>query len=280
VIKVFPEVIYSAIRHNRPAGAFRLWFIAKHFDNGSGFIPAKDFRRYVSSLGVNEKTYYRWLDQAITLGLMRREGGANPVYRLAAWESGANAAGVNNSLSRAVNVPIAKFLAKGWLAILWAGYLKHFENKPVSRASLEKLTGIPARTQRAYEVKAGVRAKANYASYGQAPNNIDQALEFIPVIYRDGHYATDKGEVRRRLPDTRITPDDVSLANKGRIKRINQALCKEGSSQIYKLYTENAKQSKRAQRKIRITDKPNRPDYIYEQMKTLKGTGIYAALAV
>lgn len=186
MIKVFPEVIYSAIRHNRPAGAFRLWFIAKHFDNGSGFIPVKDFRRYVDSQGVNEKTYYRWLDQAITLGLIKREGGANPVYRLAAWEGGANAAEVSNGLSRAVNVPIAKFLAKGWLAILWAGYLKHFETKPVSRATLEKLTGIPARTQRAYEAKAGVKAKANYASYGQAPNNIDQALNLYPLFTETG----------------------------------------------------------------------------------------------
>jgi hypothetical protein len=281
VIKVYPEVIFTAIRHNRPAGAFRLWFIAKHYDRGNGFIPAKDFRRYVSAQGVNEKTFYRWLDQAIDLGLINRVSGAKPVYQLAAWEVGAAAAGINNDLLRAVTVPLNKFVAKGWLSVIWAGYLKHFEGKPISRAALESLTGVPARTQLEYETKAHVRSRANYASYGLAPDSIDQALEFImPIVYRPGHYVTQEGEVRRRLPDTRTAPNEVDLANAGRLKRINQALYKEGSSQtIYKLYTENAKQSKRAQRRIRKTDELDRPDYIYERMGKLKGMGLYVALA-
>jgi hypothetical protein len=279
VIKVFPEIIFTAIRHNRPAGAFRLWFIAKHYDNGNGFIPAKDFRHYVNAQGVNDKTYYRWLDQAIDLGLINRVSGAKPVYQLAAWEVGAIIAGVNNDLLKAAKVPLNKFVAKGWLAVIWAGYLKHFEGKPISRATLESLTGVPARTQLSYETKSGVRSKANYASYGLLPKNIEQALEFVPIVYSPGHYVTENGELRRRLPDTRTAPDEVSLANAGRLKRINQALHKEGSSQtIYRIYTDNAKQSKRAQRRIRRSDERERPYYIYEKMSKLKGMGIYAAL--
>ena len=112
------------------------------------------------------------------------------------------------------------------------------------------------------------------------PDSIDQALEFTNIVYRPGHYVTQDGEFRRRLPDTRTAPNEVGLANVGRLKRINQALIKEGSSQtIYKLYTENAKQSKRAQRRIRKTDELDRPDYIYERMGKLKGMGLYVALA-
>ena len=281
LIKVFPEVIFLAIRHNRPVGAFKLWFIAKGFDNGSGFIPAKDFRHYVNSLGVNDKTYYRWLDQAIELGLIDRVKDNKQVYRLTAWERGKAIAGINGDLLRAVNIPLKQFVAKGWLSILWAGFLKHFEGKPISRATLERLTGVPARTQLSYETKAQVRAKANYATYGLAPETIERALEFMPIVYRPGHYVTQGGEYRRRLPDTRIAPNEVSLANVGRLKRINQALYTEGSSQaIYRLYTENAKQTKRAMRGIRRTDEIERPDFIYEKVGGFKGMGLYAALAV
>lgn len=279
MIKVFPEVIFTAIRHNRPAGAFRLWFIAKHYDNGNGFIPAKEFRHYVNAQGVNDKTYYRWLDQAIELGLINRVSGDKPVYQLAAWEVGAVIAGVKNDLLKAAKVPLNKFVAKGWLAVIWAGYLKHFEGKPISRATLESLTGVPARTQLSYETKAGVRSKANYASYGLLPKSIEQALEFVPIVYSPGHYVTESGELRRRLPDTRTAPNEINLANAGRLKRINQALYKEGSSQtIYRIYTDSAKQSKRAQRRIRRSDERERPYYIYEKMSKLKGMGIYAAL--
>ena len=279
LIKVYPEVVFLAIRHNRPAGAFRLWFIAKHYDRGNGFIPAKDFRRYVNALGVNDKTYYRWLDQAIDLGIINRVSGAKPVYQLAAWEVGAAAAGIGRDLLRAVMVPLNKFVAKGWLSVIWAGYLKHFESNPISRETLESLTGVPARTQLSYETKAHVRARANYASYG-APADLEQALEFMPIAYRPGHYVTQDGEFRRRLPDTRTAPNEINLANAGRLKRINQALYKEGSShKIYKLYTEGAKQSKRAQKRIRNTDEIDRPNYVYERMSKLRGMGLYVALA-
>lgn len=281
MIKVFPEVIFTAIRHNRPAGAFRLWFIAKHYDNGNGFIPAKDFRRYVNAQGINDKTYYRWLDQAIELGLINRVSGVKPVYQLAAWEVGAVIAGVKNDLLKAAKVPLNKFVAKGWLPVIWAGYLKHFEGKPISRATLESLTGVPARTQLSYETKAQVKSRANYATYGLAPDNLERALAFMPIVYNPGHYVTQEGEFRRRLPDTRTAPNDISLANAGRLKRINQALFKEGSSQtIYRIYTDNAKQSKRAQRRIRRSDERERPYYVYEQVGHLKGIGLYAALAV
>lgn len=281
LIKVYPEVIFSAIHHNRPAGAFRLWFIAKHYDNGNGFIPAKHFRHYLGALGVNEKTFYRWLDQAIELGLINRvSGGPKTVYQLAAWEVGKAAAGVSGDLLRAVMVPINQFIAKGWLSVLWAGYLKHFEGKPISRATLERLTGVPARTQLAYETKAQVRSKANFATYGLAPDNLERALEFMPIVYRPGHYVTQQGEFRRRLPDTRTAPNEIDLANAGRLKRINQALYKEGSSQpIYRIYTEGAKQSKQALHRIRKVDEIDRPSFIYERMGGFKGMGLYAALA-
>lgn len=280
LIKVYPEVIFSAIHHNRPAGAFRLWFIAKHYDNGNGFIPAKDFRRYVNAQGVNDKSYYRWLDQSIELGLINRVRGSKTVYQLAAWEAGKAAAGVSGDLLRAVNIPLNQFVAKGWLSILWAGYLKHFEGKPISRATLEKLTGVPARTQLLYETKAQVRSRANFATYGLAPDNLERALEFMPIIYRAGHYITQQGEFRRRLPDTRTAPSEIILANVGRLKRINQALYKEGSSrEIYRIYTEGAKQSKQALKRIRKVDEIDRPDFIYERMGGFKGMGLYAALA-
>jgi len=149
-MKLYPEIIFKAINNNKPAGAFRLWFIAKDYDRGgSGFIPAKAFRRYLKGLGIPRGTYTRWITQAVDMGLIGRTRTARgvQVYALVSWDQGAILAGVT-SLLKPVMLQLARFTNKGWLAWVWAGYLKHFEGKLISRATLEKLTGVPARTQR------------------------------------------------------------------------------------------------------------------------------------
>ena len=41
MIKVFPDIIFSALKHHQPASAYRLWFIAKDLNPGGVvlFLP-------------------------------------------------------------------------------------------------------------------------------------------------------------------------------------------------------------------------------------------------
>ena len=87
MIKIFPDIIFSALKHHQPASAYRLGFIAKDFNSGGcGAIPAKIFRQYLKHIGIPSQTFYRWLDQANTLGLITRHG---TYYWLASWQDGA-----------------------------------------------------------------------------------------------------------------------------------------------------------------------------------------------
>ena len=274
-IKLYPEVIFHAIRSNRPAGAFRLWYIAKGYNQGnSGFIPANILKGYVLSLGVNLKTYYRWLKQANTLGLITR---VNSYYKLISWQDGAKIAGINNRIQRGVYVPLERFVTKGWLAWVWAGYILHFD-APTSRTTLEKLSGVPSRTQILYEHQAGVINQANYTNYGKPIDNPERAID---VIDRPGVYCM-FGEIRERLPNSRHAPEGVSLANKGRLKMINRELVKEdGIPVIYRLYSQNAKQTKNILKRYGAMDVRTRPSFIYELSEVVsKKVGIYAAITV
>ena len=321
-LKIYPEILFRAIHRNKPVGAFRVWFIAKDFDiGGCGFIPAKAFRQHLRALGIPKQTLYRWLEQAGRLGLITWQ---DKVYRLTSWQNGAIAAGVSR-LARAVLIPKERFLSKGRLAWCWAGIILHHKGM-ISRAALEALSGVPARTQLEYEKKAGVQNKANYASYGRPENNPEVA---IGVIDLPGHYGKG-GEVRRRLPNSREV-SEVSLANKGRLKQINRALYSvraasslnaievfqanahhmggelsrialmhnaralyniEDSSpcgtlgeigdhqMIYKLYSLNWRETKRAMRarRKRDGDARCRPAFIFERARDWRGVGVFFAI--
>jgi len=287
-LKVYPEILFRAIHHNKPVGAFRLWFIAKDFDSGGcGFIPAKAFRQYLRALGIPKQTLYRWLGQAGTLGLITRQ---DKVYRLTSWQNGARAAFTKSQrLCRAVLIPKERFLSKGWLAWCWAGFILHHTGI-ISRAALEALSGVPARTQLAYEKKAGVVNKANYASYLRPENDPEMAIGLIDL---PGHYGK-AGEIRRRLPNSREV-SEVSLANKGRLKQINRALfhIEDSSSsgfsgeiddpqKIYKLYSQNWRATKKVLRALRKRDGDVRcrPAFIYEHERDLHGVGVFFAISL
>jgi len=246
-VKLYPEIILHALNNNKPVGGVRLWFLAKEFDSGNGHIPSKDFRFWLMDLGVARSTLYRWLDQALELGLITQGDG---VYKLVSWGRGAVLVGVTH-LSKPVIIDIEKFINKGWLNYVWAGFLKRFEN-PVSRETLEKMTGTPPRTQLERERKAGVKTKSNYADLGNPKDNPEGAL------YPDqekGYYGA-HGRIRRRLPNS-YKPAGVEAGNVGRTKKANKlinALCDCGAAaenQLERLYCETYQQFKKATRSPR-----------------------------
>ena len=277
-VKLFPELLFKAIHAHQLVTAYKLWFLAKRFDQpGCGFIPAKAFRQHLKNLGIPRQTITRWLGQAEALGLIVLEG---KVYRLCSWQTGAQRAGCER-LARPVYVPISVFLRRGWLSHCWAGYLLRFKGL-VSRETLYKLSGVPLRTQQAYENQAQVINQFNYASYGSVEDNPELAIR---LYGQDGHY-TREGQLRRQLPNSRII-SGVSLANKGRLKQVNGALCvKEDSSPNFahtqRCYSHTPQQTKRAVRRDRKKDihPRERIGFIYEFTHQLHNYGIFMAIAL
>jgi len=280
-VRVYPELIFQAEKHNKPASAFRVYCLAKSWERGgSGFIPYRDFKHYLKELGIPKATYSRWVSQALELGLFEKSG---KCIRLVSWQAACRVAGCQR-VDRAVFIDLDLFISKGWLSWCWAGFVSRFDGM-VSRLTLEQLTGVPERTQREHERKASVRNTANYASYGKPGQDPDRAIRLID---EPGHYAKD-GELRRRLPNSRTVPEGIESAKKGRKSKINKALAELFSSgaasakpDIYRLYSDNPKQTKRLIKRDRKREAgKDRPGHIFEFVnRTITGKGVYCAIAL
>jgi len=231
----------------------------------------------MTSLGIARPTLYRWLSQAFDLGLMEYRGG---VYGLVAWERAAALAGVEK-FQRYVNIDLDRFINKGWLAVVWGAYRKHFEGRLIARSTLEKMTGVPARTQREYESQINVKKKANFANYGDPSKDPNNAMA---IDNKRGIYGR-AGMTRGRLPDkVTVQDENIELANKGRTKKANRALralllTRCSSLKPEKLYFETYQQYKRATRgKQRDGNATARPDHRYLFVTDALGVGVWDAI--
>lgn len=182
-------------------------------------------------------------------------------------------------LDNPVKIEVVKFIGAGWASFVWAGFLKNHEGI-IARATLQELSGgVPERTQRYRERRAGVENQANYASFGKVKDNPEQAIS----VYGEPGYYQQAGEIRRRLPNSRTIPGCVQQAKKGRLKKINQALAELFSSDatssnlpIYRLYSDSAKQTKRIKQRDKKSNDLGRPERIYERMRE----GVYYAISL
>ncbi len=246
----------------------------KSYDRGNSNIPAKEFRQHLRQIGLKESTYFRWLDQALQVGLIKYD---KKYYSLICWEGAAKIVGCD-SLKRPILLSSNQFINKGWLAWVWSGYLLHFRGKPVTRYSLEKLSGIPSRTQISYENKAGVDHIENYADLFDIASDPDLAIELLNT---PGYYQVN-GRVRQRLGNTYL-PQEVKLANIGRTKQINKALRSEGSSQssVYLLYCLTQDEYRRKLRKIRrVNDAKNCPIFLYQHRADIGKVSVWHGVAI
>ena len=276
-MKIYPEIILKAMSNNKPVGGVKLWILAKHYDNGNGFIPARDFKHYLKrTLGIPRGRYDRWIRQAERLGLISYENG---VYRLISLSKAAAIIGVTH-LAQPLEIGVRRFVNAGWAAWVWAAYIKHHEGKPISRKTLKALTGIPERTQRDYERIAGVKNKGNYANLGNPAKDPQNAI----AIDRERGIYGKAGQTRQRLPNSRTIPEEIKKAKKGRTSKANRelnALLNKPSSsnqqsceRLYFTDYGKLKKANRASRKAN-QDHNTRPDNRYLYLKTLKGVAIW-----
>ena len=274
-MKVFPSILVQAEANEQPLGGYRVWFLAKNWHKASGYIPSKKFKEYLKELGIAKSSYHRWIKEAYDLGLFQQVG---KLIKLASWTSASKLAGCKK-LDNPVTIEIDKFISAGWASFVWAGFLKNHEGI-IARATLQELSGgVPERTQRYRERRAGVRNHANYASFGKVKDHPEQAYS----VYGEQGYYQQAGEIRRRLPNSRTVPGCVQQAKKGRKKKVNKALAElfmsdatSSNCRVYRLYSDNYKQTKRIRQQDRKSDDLSRPDQIYERTKK----GVYYAVSL
>ena len=278
-MKFYPELVLAVMHSYKPVGGVRLFCIAKHYDNGNGNIPIDEFKAYAKRyLGIPKARFNRWLRQAVSMGIVKRSGN---ILTLSSWGNAAVAVGVER-LAKPVEMGVTKITSEGWAAWVWAAYLKRHENKPIARATLERLTGVPERTQRHYEAEANVKNKANYGDFGFPDKNPDEA-----ITEETNGWFWYAGRTKKRLPNSRII-SGVETCGRGRTAQHNRkialALSLWGSSQTKnRLYFDGphkAQALKNTMRKMRKSNQPynERPNVVYLNVGERLGVGLWGAI--
>jgi len=272
-MKFYPELILAVMRSNEPTGGVRLFCVAKHYDSGNGNIPVDEFKAYAKRyLGIGKSRFNRWLRDALQLGIIERLGN---VLTLRSWGHAAVRVGVDGPLANPVEMGVTKIVNDGWGAWAWAAYLKRHENKPIARATLEKFSGIPERTQRAYEADANVENHANYAN------------EKEPIAEERDGYFWYYGQPKKRLGNSRVV-SGVEACKRGRTKEHNREIWAalslwDSSTHKNRLYfhgPHKAQALKNALRTMRKNNQPwnERPNVVYLHIGDTLGVGLWGAI--
>jgi len=274
-VKFWPLMGMAAIK-NKSGGAWRAWTLAKNLDKaGQGAIPLADLQAQAKELKIHPKSWKRWLKEARRLGLICDRARADGWLVLASYHKAAKILDCDNVGPRPANLPAADLIGKGWRAFIWDGYIACHGGRPVTRARMAKLTGVPVSTQREYGNIAKETRRHNYIVSELSADNLPGVLEYGGVINgrkRAAPFAykikkTQKFVIAWRGPDSRESGAAESL-QRGRTKKINKALrakpnnslSKEGRAVSYgvnqslRLFNRTIKQVKAGERKIARAD--------------------------
>lgn len=272
-IKIYPDLLLAAAR-GQNGGAVRLWSLAKHTNpGGCGVIPSKALRRFViNDLKVKRGVYDVWLSRALHIGLLRREG---KNIKLVGLARAAAILGVNQ-IKRPMYIELEKLITNGWLPWVWRSWLEvhKLTGKPISRAALKDLSGIPERTQIEYEKQAGVINHANYAIHDQ--NKTKEEFYNLKIEKGRPVFVGFNNQTLERLPNSREVKDQkITLAPKGRTRRANSQLNdllniagRDHKQTITRRYCQGEKQTNQALKKI--NDLANKgahglPVFVYQE---------------
>jgi hypothetical protein len=267
-VKTWPIMGLRADQSNA-GGPWRIWTLARTLDRkGSGAILRDDLQAYCTKLGLPRGTFRRWLAEARKLGIITEREYFTGSKRLilAGADRAAELLGCPHVGGKRAAIPVNYLIGEGWKAYIWAGYIATLRERPASRETMRKMTGVPERTQQEYERQAGIVQLANYAhdeAWG-AEHLAGIRENERPHAFTWHDRETDKKIIVWRTPDTRIAPADVSCASKGRTRKVNKKLnhvssfCMERAStrQVFRLFHDDPKSVKATIRKISKADLP------------------------
>ncbi len=166
-IKLYPDLAVAMLGQGQVA-AGRVWLLLRHMDRvGCGVLRITIIRNHLTT---PETPYYlcgqRQLNKLLKAGegvFWQRDG---EQLWLRSVGKVAVALGVGRLNGRSVALPVSVLL--GGVGEVKAHFYASFHSgrkchNPISRETLEKVTHVPARTQRAYDKTAGIVSRQNMA---------------------------------------------------------------------------------------------------------------------
>lgn len=231
-IRTLPVIGLHALRQ-KYSGAWRAWIMMRHLDvSGSGVVKDDEARAFAASLGIPARRWKRWMQEALSEEFLKkitrhRDGRVEIVYQLVGVGRIARPLGCTTVGSRPVDIPVDLLIVEDCIAYVWAAFLATLPpDRPISRAAMRDITGIPERSQLRYEAECNIRVTPNYAVTTLPEEYLPGVQEFEighAFILRDPD--TGKRVVAWRLPNSYLvlTPG-IRTRRRGSTSRINREL--------------------------------------------------------
>lgn len=189
--------------------------MAKNLDTkGMGYVGRELVRSFALFLGVNSRTFDRWLNAARVSGfvsdIQRKTGEWDLV--LISHENAANILDHHKEIhTNYISLPAYLLVAKGWKSYVFAAWQAQFTNngeRLVSQKKQFELTGISEQVQRQYNKEAGVTSKKNYAISNIHANGYNGVLEFSSRagLFKYWDEKTHQLYLGWRIPNARTFP--------------------------------------------------------------------------
>ena len=290
--------IAAARRYSKLGGGWRLYVMAKALDpQGLGMIAREDLRDYALFLGVEVRTFERWIKQARNAGLFIDVQSSGGAWMLRMVNAGQAAAELNcETVGRKVTLPAAALIGNGWKARVWAAYEITHNGQPIARETMQKIVNVAVSTQRYRDAQAKVNRVRNFAK-----SDIQLKGNQLPGLKetsgRKNIFIDKDGFINWRLPNSYIFTKALR-GGKGRGRKANkiirniqpvdsllllqQALRQEDeyNPDIVKLFNQNPQQAKRAMKKLAKIDNRKVKDIYERSHKSHNGAVIWAHLPV
>ena len=286
--------IAAARRYSKLGGGWRLYVMGKTLDpQGLGKIARDDLRDYALFLGVNVRTFERWIIQARNAGLFYTDvQNSSGQWMIVMANAGIAAAELNcETVGRKVTLPAAALIGKGWKARVWAAYGITHKGQPIARETMQKIVNVAVSTQRYRDAQAKVNRVRNFANSGvkAIPGELAEMKE---TTGRKNIFIDKDGFINWRLPNSYIFTTAL-LGGKGRgrvankilrniqstngLLSLQQALSLEDefNKDIVKLFNQNPQQARRAMKKLAKIDNRKVKDIYERSHKSHNGAVIW-----
>lgn len=170
-----------AVRKARQEKGYAIWLLARTLDRaGRGRVEREALAALAERAGLSRKRWTRWLLDAVRAGFVN--AGRRGFVRLASLERVCLQLGVDGLPGLPVETPATLDTIGRWRAQLWAAWhagRSRQPDVPIARATMRRLTGLPARTQRVYEQRAHVRRRQNLAIDTEHPLSPEAAEAWV-----------------------------------------------------------------------------------------------------
>ena len=285
--------IAAARRYSKLGGGWRLYVMGKALDlQGLGMIARDDLRAYALFLGVEVRTFQRWMNQARNAGLFIDVQSSGGAWMLRMVNAGIAAAELNcETVGRKVTLPAAELIGNGWKARVEAAYMTTHNGQPIARETIQKIVNVAVSTQRYRDAQAKVKRIKNFATSEVKVNN-GQLLGMRDTSGRKNIFIDKDGKLSWRLPNS-YQYIKALRGGKGRGRKANktirniqsvdsllllqQALCQEEeyNKDIVRLFNQNPQQAKKTMRKLAKIDNRKVKDIYERSHKSHNGAVIW-----